>query len=39
MLDIAIPKGSLEEQTILLFKQADLEIKKLYILLSMMLEG
>lgn len=29
MLDIAIPKGSLEEQTILLFKQADLEIKKI----------
>ena len=28
MLNIAIPKGSLEEQTILLFKQADLEIKK-----------
>ena len=28
MLDIAIPKGSLEEQTLLLFKQADLEIKK-----------
>lgn len=29
MLNIAIPKGSLEEQTILLFKQADLEIKKI----------
>src|SRR3990167_9082293 len=29
MLAIAIPKGSLEEQTILLFKQADLEIKKI----------
>ena len=28
MLDIALPKGSLEEQTLLLFKQADLEIKK-----------
>src|SRR3972149_10220274 len=28
MLDIAIPKGSLEEQTLFLFKQADLEIKK-----------
>lgn len=28
MLDIAIPKGSLEEQTLLLFKQADLEIRK-----------
>ncbi|MFH0903647.1 MAG: ATP phosphoribosyltransferase, partial [Methanobacteriota archaeon] len=28
MLDIAIPKGSLEEQTLLLFKQANLEIKK-----------
>jgi ATP phosphoribosyltransferase len=26
MLSIAIPKGSLEEQTFLLFKQADLEI-------------
>lgn len=29
MLDIAIPKGSLEEQTILLFKKAGLEIKKI----------
>lgn len=29
MLNIAIPKGSLEEQTFLLFKQADLEIKKI----------
>lgn len=28
MLSIAIPKGSLEEQTLLLFAQADLEIKK-----------
>ena len=28
MLSIAIPKGSLEEQTLLLFSQADLEIKK-----------
>src|SRR5574337_910944 len=28
MLDIAIPKGSLEEQTLLLFRQADLEIRK-----------
>ena len=28
MLSIAIPKGSLEEQTFLLFKQADLEIKR-----------
>jgi ATP phosphoribosyltransferase len=28
MIDIALPKGSLEEQTLLLFKQADLEIKK-----------
>jgi len=28
MLDIALPKGSLEEQTLLLFKQADLEIRK-----------
>ncbi len=28
MLRIAIPKGSLEEQTIRLFKQADLEVKK-----------
>ncbi len=28
MIDITIPKGSLEEQTLLLFKQADLEIKK-----------
>ena len=28
MISIAIPKGSLEEQTLLLFKQADLEIKK-----------
>ena len=28
MLNIAIPKGSLEEQTILLFNQADLQIKK-----------
>lgn len=27
MLSIAIPKGSLEEQTLLLFKQADLEVK------------
>lgn len=28
MIDIVIPKGSLEEQTLLLFKQADLSIKK-----------
>ena len=28
MISIAIPKGSLEEQTLLLFKQADLEVKK-----------
>lgn len=28
MLKIAIPKGSLEEQTLLLFSQADLEVKK-----------
>jgi len=28
MIDIAIPKGSLEEQTLLLFKQAGLEIKR-----------
>ncbi|HEY9205445.1 MAG TPA: ATP phosphoribosyltransferase [Candidatus Methanoperedens sp.] len=28
MIDIAIPKGSLEEQTLLLFRQADLEIRK-----------
>lgn len=28
MISIALPKGSLEEQTYLLFKQADLEIKK-----------
>lgn len=28
MINIAIPKGSLEEQTLLLFKQADLPIKK-----------
>ncbi|MFQ5814951.1 MAG: ATP phosphoribosyltransferase [Candidatus Hydrothermarchaeaceae archaeon] len=28
MLRIALPKGSLEEQTVLLFKQADLEVKK-----------
>ncbi|CAG0991768.1 partial ATP phosphoribosyltransferase, partial [Methanosarcinales archaeon] len=28
MLDLALPKGSLEEQTLLLFKQADLEIRK-----------
>jgi hypothetical protein len=28
LIEIAIPKGSLEEQTLLLFKQADLEIKK-----------
>jgi ATP phosphoribosyltransferase len=27
MISVAIPKGSLEEQTLLLFKQADLEIK------------
>jgi ATP phosphoribosyltransferase len=29
MIDIAIPKGSLEEQTLQLFKQADLEIRKI----------
>lgn len=28
MLNIALPKGSLEEQTLLLFSQADLEVKK-----------
>jgi len=28
MLSIALPKGSLEEQTLLLFAQADLEVKK-----------
>ncbi len=28
MLRIAIPKGSLEEQTLLLFKEADLGVKK-----------
>jgi ATP phosphoribosyltransferase len=28
LIDIVLPKGSLEEQTFLLFKQADLEIKK-----------
>ncbi len=28
MLKIALPKGSLEEQTLLLFKEADLEIKR-----------
>jgi ATP phosphoribosyltransferase len=28
MIDIVIPKGSLEEQTLMLFKQADLPIKK-----------
>lgn len=28
MIHIAIPKGSLEEQTLLLFKQADLDIKR-----------
>ncbi|MBE0521778.1 MAG: ATP phosphoribosyltransferase [Candidatus Methanoperedenaceae archaeon] len=28
MINIALPKGSLEEQTLLLFKQADLEIRK-----------
>ncbi len=28
MLRIAIPKGSLEEQTLLLFRQADLEVKR-----------
>jgi len=28
MLSLVLPKGSLEEQTLLLFKQADLEIKK-----------
>jgi ATP phosphoribosyltransferase len=28
MIDIVLPKGSLEEQTILLFKQADLPVKK-----------
>jgi ATP phosphoribosyltransferase len=28
MLSIALPKGSLEEQTLLLFKQADLEIRR-----------
>ena len=28
MLSIALPKGSLEEQTLLLFSQADMEVKK-----------
>ena len=28
MLSIALPKGSLEEQTLLLFSQADIEVKK-----------
>lgn len=28
MIDIVLPKGSLGEQTLLLFKQADLEVKK-----------
>jgi len=28
MISIAIPKGSLEEQTLLLFKQADLEVRR-----------
>ena len=28
MLNLVLPKGSLEEQTLMLFKQADLEIKK-----------
>lgn len=28
MIDIALPKGSLEEQTLILFKQADLEVRK-----------
>ncbi len=28
MLSVALPKGSLEEQTLLLFAQADLEVKK-----------
>jgi ATP phosphoribosyltransferase len=28
MLSLALPKGSLEEQTLLLFSQADLEVKK-----------
>ncbi|MBI4743932.1 MAG: ATP phosphoribosyltransferase [Actinobacteria bacterium] len=28
MLSIALPKGSLEEQTLILFSQADLEVKK-----------
>ena len=28
MLTLALPKGSLEEQTMLLFAQADLEVKK-----------
>jgi len=30
MLRIALPKGSLEDQTMLLFKEADLEVKKAY---------
>lgn len=30
MLSIALPKGSLEEQTLKLFEQADLEVKKEY---------
>ncbi|MCL5888209.1 MAG: ATP phosphoribosyltransferase, partial [Actinobacteria bacterium] len=28
MLSLALPKGSLEEQTLALFAQADLEVKK-----------
>ncbi len=28
MLSLTIPKGSLEEQTLLLFAQADIEVKK-----------
>ena len=28
MLSVALPKGSLEEQTLRLFKQADLEVKR-----------
>jgi len=28
MINIALPKGSLEEQTLLLFREADLEVKR-----------
>jgi hypothetical protein len=28
MIDLALPKGSLEEQTMRLFKEADLEVRR-----------